>query len=104
GARLSARSQRSLSAPLLSHVQLGRPRSRAQSSPAAWGLLEAIRTTSYPAACSTSARMLLPRPEIRIATRFGSRIVGHGPVVVRVPAACAPADSAASVPFLDAAD
>src|SRR6185295_18252302 len=55
-------------------------------------------------ACSTKARMLLPRPEIRIATRFGSRIVGRGPVLARAPCSCRSVDGAAPLAFLDAAD
>src|SRR5829696_6377420 len=51
-----------------------------------------------------SARMLLPRPEIRIATDFGSRIVGDGPVSRRIPAACASLDRAATFAGLDPAD
>src|SRR5689334_19599433 len=48
--------------------------------------------------------MLLPRPEIRTATRFGSRIVRRGPVLGRVPAARPAAHGAAALPFFDAAD
>src|SRR3954452_25387145 len=48
--------------------------------------------------------MLLPRPEIRIPTRLGSRIVGRGPVLRRIPSACLAADGAAARPLLDFAD
>src|SRR5215217_2160458 len=50
------------------------------------------------------ARILLPRPEIRIATDFGSRIVGDGPVSRRNPAACASLDGAATFAGFDPAD
>src|SRR6185369_8621114 len=40
--------------------------------------------------------MLLPRPEIRTATRFESRMVGGGPAFAR--------DRAAALPGFDAAD
>src|SRR5574338_1114351 len=48
--------------------------------------------------------MLLPRPEIRTATRFGSRIVRDGPVLGRSPGPRAAANGAASSALLDAAD
>src|SRR5690348_3042417 len=48
--------------------------------------------------------MLLPRPEMRIATRFGSRIVRRGPVLGRVPGPRLTGNGAAAGAFLDAAD
>jgi hypothetical protein len=45
--------------------------------------------------------MLLPRPEIRIATRFGSRIVGRGPVLWRIPRSRRACDGAAAPAFFD---
>src|SRR5260221_7046320 len=48
--------------------------------------------------------MLLPRPETRMATRFGSRIVGDGPVLGRVPGTRLAAHGAAAMPLLDAAN
>src|SRR5579884_2803941 len=48
--------------------------------------------------------MLLPRPEMRMATRFGSRIVGHGPVLRGVPGARVSVDGAAAGALFDAAD
>src|SRR5688500_6518197 len=48
--------------------------------------------------------MLLPRPEMRIPTRLGSRIVGGGPSPGRAPAASIAADRAAAFPRLDPAD
>src|SRR5690242_12999613 len=48
--------------------------------------------------------MLLPRPEIRIATRRGSGIVVGDPILRRAPASCGAADRAATLPSFDAAD
>src|SRR5690348_16394268 len=48
--------------------------------------------------------MLLPRPEIRIATRLGSRIVSRGPVLRRVPRAGLAVDGAAALTRFDAPD
>src|SRR5690242_17190396 len=48
--------------------------------------------------------MLLPRPEIRIATRLGSRIVRRGPIRGRIPASCRPADGTPSRALLDPTD
>src|SRR3954470_791559 len=48
--------------------------------------------------------MLLPRPEIRIATRLGSRMVGRGPIPIAVPCAGLAADGAAATAFLDSSD
>src|SRR5690242_6631583 len=48
--------------------------------------------------------MLLPRPEIRIATRFGSRIVRCGPILGRVPGAGPACHGAAATSFFDPAD
>src|SRR6476620_5711272 len=48
--------------------------------------------------------MLLPRPEIRIATRFGSRIVSCRQVLQRVPWSGPPVHGAAAFATFDAAD
>src|SRR5688500_1650749 len=48
--------------------------------------------------------MLLPRPEIRIATRFGSAMMALGPVPVRSPTSRGAADGAAPAPGFDPAD
>src|SRR5437764_15464495 len=48
--------------------------------------------------------MLLPRPEIKIATRRTSRIVRRGPVLGRVPRRGLAADGAAAPTVSDAAD
>src|SRR3954464_12820484 len=48
--------------------------------------------------------MLLPRPEIRIPTRFGSRIVDRGPVLRGAPRAGLTAHGAAALARFDAAD
>src|SRR5215472_2534045 len=48
--------------------------------------------------------MLLPRPEIRMATRLGSRIVGSAPVPGRAPAAAAAVHRAAARSLFDPAD
>src|SRR6478672_13212130 len=48
--------------------------------------------------------MLLPRPEIRIATRLTSRIVGRGPVLRSVPRAGLAVNRASARALLDAAD
>ena len=48
--------------------------------------------------------MLLPRPEMRIATRRGSRIVSDGPVLGSVPSADLPVHRAAPPALFDAAD
>src|SRR5215207_905044 len=48
--------------------------------------------------------MLLPRPEIRTATRLGSRMMDRGPVLVRAPAARPAAHRAAALSALDRAD
>src|SRR5437764_13427522 len=51
-----------------------------------------------------SAAMFEPRPEIRIATRLRSGMVGGGPILGRVPGTGLAAHGAAARPFLDAAD
>src|SRR6185437_15109390 len=48
--------------------------------------------------------MLLPRPEIRIATRFGSRIVSRGPVLRGIPRAGLAVDGAAARALFNATD
>src|SRR4051812_21553035 len=51
-----------------------------------------------------SAAMFDPRPEIRMATRLRSRMVGGGPILGRAPCASAPADGAAARALFDAPD
>src|ERR1700754_4652929 len=51
---------------------------RAQSRPAASGRLEITARTSRPVRASTIARMLLPRPEIRMTPDFTSNDHGLG--------------------------
>src|SRR6185312_3501485 len=51
-----------------------------------------------------SERMLLPRPEMKMATRFGSRIVGRVPVLRGVPRASLSMNGAATLTLFDAAD
>src|SRR5438270_12812022 len=48
--------------------------------------------------------MLLPRPEIRTATRLGSCIVGGGPVLRRIPGPGVAANGAAAWAAFDPAD
>src|SRR5436305_12140267 len=48
--------------------------------------------------------MLLPRPEIRMATRLGSCIVCRGPILCGIPASCRPCDGAAALTGFDPAD
>src|SRR5438552_2537686 len=48
--------------------------------------------------------MLLPRPEIRMATRLGSRIMCRGPFSGRVPRSGTPPNGAAPLPRLDTPD
>src|SRR5215212_7174767 len=48
--------------------------------------------------------MLLPRPEISTATRLGSRMVGRGPILRRIPRSCPAADRAAALPLFNSAD
>src|SRR5579859_5645005 len=48
--------------------------------------------------------MLLPRPEMRIATRLGLRIVGDGPILSGVPNASLAFHSAAAGAFLNPAN
>src|SRR5687767_11022204 len=48
--------------------------------------------------------MLVPRPEIRMATRVGSRMVAGGPLVIRTPAAGGAAHRAATLAVFDCAD
>src|SRR5206468_11380592 len=45
--------------------------------------------------------MLLPRPEIRMATRFGSRIVRRGPILRGVPCSGSAGHRAAARTFFD---
>src|ERR1044071_7078772 len=47
--------------------------------------------------------MLLPRPEIRIPTRFGSRIVCRGPISLGIPRTDLAVNRAAARPCFDSA-
>src|SRR3954447_19155091 len=48
--------------------------------------------------------MLLPRPEIRMATRLGSCIVCRGPILCGIPGSCRPCDGAAALTRFDPAE